>query len=62
MQYFGHVMRAYRSLEKDIILGITAEARKKGKPHMWWMDIESVTGLLVNYLNQLVNDRKSGTH
>ena len=26
---FGHVMRAHPSLEKDIILGITAEARKK---------------------------------
>ena len=39
-------MRAHRSLEKDIMLGITAGARKKGKPRMRWMgDIKSVTDL-----------------
>ena len=31
------------------MLGITAGARKIGKPRMWWMDdIKSVTGLSVN--------------
>jgi hypothetical protein len=46
-------------LEKDVMLGITAGARKKGKPRMRWMDdIKSVTGLSVNDLNQLVKDRK----
>ena len=41
------------------MLGITAGARKIGKPRMWWMDdIKSVTGLSVNGLNQLVKDRK----
>ena len=35
---FGHVMRAHQSLEKDITLGITAVARKKGRPRMRWMD------------------------
>jgi hypothetical protein len=45
-------MRAHQSLEKDIMLGITAGARKKGKPRMQWMDIKSVTGLSVNDLNQ----------
>ena len=30
MRYFGHVMRAHQSLEKDIMLGIIAGARKKG--------------------------------
>ena len=58
MRYFGHVMRAHQSLEKDIMLGITAGTRKKGKPRMLWMDIKSVTGLSVNDLNQLVKDRK----
>ena len=38
MMYLGHVMRAHQSLEKDIMLGITAGARKKGKLHMRWMD------------------------
>jgi hypothetical protein len=41
------------------MLGITAGARKKGKPRMRWMDdMKSVTGLSVNDLNQLVKDRK----
>ena len=52
-------MRAHQSLEKDVMLGITAGARKKGKLHLQWMaDIKSVTGLSVNDLNQLVKDRK----
>ena len=52
-------MRAHQSLEKDIMLGITAGAKKKGKPRMRWMDdIKSVTGLSVNNLNQLVKKRK----
>ena len=61
MQYFGHAMRAHQSLEKDIMLGITAGARKKGKPRMRWMEMKSVTGLSLNDLNQLVIE-KSGTH
>jgi hypothetical protein len=53
MRHFGHVMRAHQSLEKDIMLGITAGARKKGKPRMRWMDdIKSVPELSVNNLNQ----------
>ena len=56
MRYFGHVMRTHQFLEKDIMLGITGGARKKGKPRMLWMDIKSVTGLSVNDLKQ----RKAG--
>ena len=53
IRYFEHVMRAHQSLEKDIMLGITGGARKKGKPRMRWMDdIKSVTGLSVNDLKQ----------
>ena len=32
VRYFEHVMRPHQSLEKDIMLGITGGARKKGKP------------------------------
>ena len=43
---FGHVMRGHQSLEKYIMLGITAGVRKKGKPSKRWMDdVKSVTGL-----------------
>ena len=59
MRYFGQVMKAHQSLEKYIMLGITAGERKKGKPRIRWMDdIKSVPGLSVNDLNQLVKDRK----
>ena len=59
MRYFGRVMRTHQSLEKCIILGITAGARKKGKPRMrWTYYIKSVTGLSVNDLNQLVKDKE----
>ena len=52
MRYFGHVKRANQSLEKDTMLGITGEARKKGKLRVRWMDdIKSVTGISVNDLN-----------
>ena len=62
MRYFVHVMRAHQSLEKDIMLGITGGAGKKGKPRMRRMDdIKSGTGLSVNDLNQLVKDRKTWT-
>ena len=41
------------------MLGITAGTRKKEKPRMKWVDdIKSVTGVLVNDLNQLVKDEK----
>ena len=52
-------MREHLSLEKDIMLGITVGARKKRTLHMRWMDdIKSVTGLSVNCLNQLVEDKE----
>ena len=52
-------MRVHQSLEKDIMLGITGGARKKGKLRMRWMDdIKSVTGLSLNDLNELVKDRE----
>ena len=52
-------MRAHQYFEKHIILGVTAGAMKKGKPPMRFLgDNKSVTGLSVNYLNQLLKDRK----
>jgi hypothetical protein len=44
------MIRAHQSLERDIMLGITAGARKKRNPRMGWMDIKRVTGLFVNDL------------
>jgi hypothetical protein len=36
--YFGHVMRAKGSLERDIMLGQVAGYRRQGKPRMLWLD------------------------
>ena len=50
LRYFGFLMRD-KYLEKDIMLAITAGARKNGKPRVPWIeDVKSVTGLSVNYL------------
>ena len=38
MLYFQQVMRTRQFLKNDIMLGITAGARKKGKPHVLLMD------------------------
>jgi hypothetical protein len=46
LHYFGHVMRAKRSLERDIMLGQVEGHRKQGKPWMRWLDsIKEATSL-----------------
>jgi len=34
LHYFGHIMRAKGSLERDIMLGQVAGYRRQGKPRM----------------------------
>jgi len=51
LRYFGHVMRAKRSLERDIMLGQVAGHRRQGKPQMRWPDsIKEATGLRLEVL------------
>jgi len=59
LRYFGHVMRAKRSLERDIMLGQVEGHRKRGKPWMRWLDsIKEATGLRLEDLREAVQDRK----
>jgi hypothetical protein len=59
LRYFGHVMRAKRSLERDIMLGQVTGQRKQGKPRMRWLDsIKEATGLRLEDLREAVQDRK----
>jgi len=59
LRYFGHVMRAKRSLERDIMLGKVEGHRKQGKPRMRWLDsIKEATGLRLEDLIVVVQDRK----
>jgi len=62
-RYFGHVMRAKRSLERDIMLGQAKGHRKQGKPRMRWLDnIKEATGLRLEDLREAVQDRKKMAH
>jgi hypothetical protein len=59
LRYFGHVMRAKRSLEMDIMLGKVEGQRKQGKPRMRWFDsIKEAAGLRLEDLRKAVQDRK----
>jgi len=59
VHYFGHVMKAKRSLERDIMLGQVEGHRKQGKPRMRWLDsIKEATGLGLEDLRETVQDRK----
>jgi hypothetical protein len=59
LRYFGHVMRAKGSLERDIMLGQVAGYRRQGKPRMRWLDsIKEATGLCLEALKETVQDRK----
>jgi hypothetical protein len=59
LRYFGHVMRAKRTLERDIMLGQVEGHRKQGKPRMRWFDsIKETTGLRLDDLREAEQDRK----
>jgi len=59
LRYFGHVMRAKRLLEWDIMLGQIEGHRKQGKPRMRWFDsIKEATGLRLEDLREAVQDGK----
>jgi len=46
LRFFGHVMRAKGSLERDMMFGQVAGHRKQGKPRMRWVDsIKKAAGL-----------------
>ena len=59
LRYFGNVMRAKRSLERDIMLGKVEGHSQQGKPRMRWLhSIKEATGLRLEDLKEAVQDRK----
>ena len=38
LQYFGHLMRRVKSLEKTLMLGKTEGGRRRGRQRMRWLD------------------------
>ena len=38
LQYFGHLMQRYNSLEKTLMLGNFESRRRRGQQRMRWLD------------------------
>jgi len=56
---YGHTMRKQGNcLEKEIMQGTVPRLRRRGRPHTAWIDnIKSWTGLSVEELNRMTEDR-----